>query len=393
MKKILILSSRIPYPLVGGDRIRIYNTAKTLSKNYEIDLLCLNEGRVESEYVDKLKEVFNEVICFSYHSLRFKWNALKGFFLKKSLQVSYYYFREVQKWMDDNYRRYGLIFCNHIRTVEYMRGIDCPKMVDLHDAISMNYALAATKAKGFWKIIYGLEGSRILPYEIETINRFDKSFIVSDRDRNYLIQRGARAKKIVTVPVAVKEEVINRSFSVKQKYEIAFLGKMDYPPNTDAVLYFAKNVFPKLRKSDKKLKFIIIGANPPKIVSELIKIKGIEVTGFVEDPYEYIEASKVFVAPMRFGAGVQNKILEAMALKKPVVTTTLGAGGIKGREGEHFLVANEPEKMVEEILNLLEDGKRRRSIGEKARALVEEKYTWERIGKQFLKEIEEVPRG
>lgn len=387
MKKILILSSRVPYPQVGGDRIRIYNTAKTLSKNYEIDLLCLNEGRVESDYLERLKEVFNQVTCFSYHPLRFKWNAFKGLFLKKPLQVSYYYFKEIQRWINERYGDYDLIFCNHIRTVEYIKNIACAKIVDLHDAISMNYARAKSNAKGWWKVIYSVENKKLLPYEIKTIDEFDKSFIVSDIDRDYLVRNGAEREKIVTVPVAVRGEVINRVSKAKEKYELVFLGKMDYPPNEDAVIYFVESIFPILKREKQNLQFIVVGAKPTKRVLKLRKIDGVEVTGFMEDPYEYVEASEVFVAPMRFGAGVQNKILEAMALGKPVVTTSLGAGGIKGREGEHFLVADKPEEMAEKIANLLESKNRRGSIGRRARALIEEKYTWKRIGEQFLKEI------
>lgn len=393
MKKILILSSRIPYPLIGGDRIRIYNTAKILSRNYKIDLLCMNEGRVESEYVERLKEVFNEVVCFSYHSLRFKWNAFKGLFLKNPLQVSYYYFKEIQRWINERYRDYDLIFCNHIRTAEYMKKIDCAKIVDLHDAISMNYAGAKLNIKGWWKVIYFIENKKLLPYEIKTTDKFDKSFIISDVDRDYLIKYGAKGEKIATVPVAVREEIVDRISQVKEKNELVFLGKMDYPPNEDAVIYFTKAVFPMLKKEKKKLKFIVVGARPTKKVLKLRGAEGVEVTGFVDDPCKYIEAAKVFVAPMRFGAGIQNKILEAMALRKPVVTTTLGAQGIEGKEGKHFLVADKPEKMAKKILSLLENENRRGSIGNEARALIEEKYTWKRVGEQFLKEIEEVLGG
>ncbi len=390
MKKILILSSRVPYPQVGGDRIRIYNTAKILSKNYEIDLLCLNEGTIESGYLERLREVFNEVTCFSYHPLKFKWNAFKGLFLKKPLQVSYYYFKEIQRWIDEKYGDYDLIFCNHIRTAEYMKNIACAKIVDLHDAISMSYARARLNAKGWWKAVYLVENRKLLPYEIKTTDEFDKSFIVSDVDRHYLVKNGAEREKIITVPVAVKDEVINRVSKVKEKYELVFLGKMDYPPNEDAVIYFVENIFPVLKREKQNLKFIIVGAKPTRRVLKLRKTDGVEVTGFMEDPYQYVEASEVFVVPMRFGAGVQNKILEAMALGKPVVTTSLGVEGIKGREDEHFLVADKPEEMVEKIMDLLESRKRRRSIGRRARALIEERYTWKRIGEQFLKEIGQI---
>ena len=275
IESILIIYSRIPYPLVGGDRIRIYNTARILSRKYKVDLLCVNEGRIKSEHLARLKEVFDKVICFSYYPLRFKWNVFKGLLSKEPLQVSYYYFKEIQRWVNENYKGYNLVFCNHIRTVKYIEGMACAKIVDLHDAISMNYVRAKLNAKGWWRFIYSIESKKLLPYEIKTVDEFNKSFIVSDKDRNYLIRSGARAEKIVTIPVAVKEEVLARSFDREPKYHIAFLGKMDYRPNADAVFYFVKNVFPKLKKNIRELRFVIIGAKPPKIVSELSKIEGI----------------------------------------------------------------------------------------------------------------------
>lgn len=392
-KKILILCSRVPYPLVGGDKIRVYNTAKVLSNNYKVDLLCINEGKLINEYIEKLRKVFNEVICFSHHPLRFKWNAFKGIFSKKPLQVSYYYFAEIQKWINKRYKDYDLIFCNHVRTVKYIKNAICAKVVDLVDAISMNYERAKKngEVRGWWKIVYGIESKRLLHYEVRTINKFNKSFIVSEVDRNYLIRYGANKERIVTIPVAVKDEIINRSSEKKEKEQISFLGKMDYLPNEDAAIYFARNVFPILKKKRKKgLKFLIVGAKPTRKVLRLKKIEGVEVTGFVKDPYEYIEMSKVFVAPMRFGAGIQNKILEAMALRKPVVTTSLGVEGINGKDGEHFLVADDSETMAERILDLLEDGEKRKKIGERARALIEEKYTWNIVGEKLLKEVETI---
>jgi len=387
-KRILMLYSRIPYPLIGGDRIRIYNTAKTLSADYRVDLVCINEGRVRQDYIEKLKEVFNKVIFFSYSSSRFRWNALKGLFLREPLQAHYYYFKEIQIWIDKNCRNYDLVFAHHIRMAQYLRDAPCPKVIDLHDAISMNYRQAKKNARGLWRVIYLVENRRILPYEVRTVNEFARSFIVSDADRDYLVQHGADHRKIVTIPVAVKDEAVNSSYRVGEKDQIAFLGKMDYPPNQDAAIYFAEKVFPLLRKRTPQLKFLIIGALPPKNVLKLRTIRGVVVTEFVENPYRLVAASKVFVAPMRFGAGTQNKILEAMALRKPVVTTSLGAKGIKGEEGKHFLIADEPEEMAEKILNLLDDSGKREYVGYQARHLVETEYSWSRVGEKFLREIE-----
>lgn len=390
MKKILILYSRIPYPLVGGDRIRIYYTAKTLSKRYEVDLACINEGKVEKEHVEKLKEIFNKVILFSYPSWRFKWNAFKGVISKKPLQVHYYRFKKMQKWINNNYRNYDLVFANHIRTVEYLEKIDCPKIVDLHDAISMNYLEAAKRVRGLWRAIYWMEKGRVLPYEVKTVNEFARSFIVSDIDREYLIQQGAAQEKIITIPVAVKDEVINRSSQVKEENQIIFFAKMDTLPNRDAAIYFTKEVFPLLRKKNRSLRFIIVGARPPREVLRLERIAGIRVTGFVEDPYNFFDSCKVFVVPLRFGAGIQNKLLEAMALRKAVVTTSLAAKAIKGEEGKHFLVADGPVEMANSILGLLQDKEKRESLGEEARALIEKQYTWRTVGQKLLREIDKI---
>ncbi len=390
MKKILILSSRIPYPLIGGDRIRIYNTGKVLSRQYKVDLACISEGKVRKEYVEKLKEIFHKVILFPYPHLIFKWNAVKGIFSNEPLQAHYYYFFEVQNWIDKNFRSYDLILAHHIRTTKYIEHIDHPKVVDLHDAISMNYLKAVEKVNGLWRLIYGIENRRVLPYEIKTINCFSRSFIVSDEDRNYLIRHGAKPERISTIPVAVKNEVVKRPSPAEEKDQVAFLGKMNYAPNEDAVIYFARKVFPILRRNDHGLRFVIIGAYPTKRVLDLRKIEGVVVTGFMEDPYPVFEASKVVVAPIRFGAGIQNKILEAMALTKPVVTTSLGAQAVKGKDGEHFLVVDGAEEMAEKIISLLEDREKRKSMGKKARALIKKEYTWDTIGEKFLMEIGQI---
>ena len=390
MKKILILSSRIPYPLIGGDRIRIYNTGKILSRRYRVDLACIAEGRLSNEYIRRLKETFHRIILFSYSRSRFGWNAVKGIFSNEPLQTHYYYFLEVQNWIDKNFRSYDLTFAHHIRTAKYIEHIDRPKVVDLHDAISMNYFKAVKKVNAARRLIYSIENRRVLPYEIKTINCFNRSFIVSDVDRNYLIEHGAKPERIITIPVAVKDEVVKRSSQAREEDQVAFLGKMNYAPNEDAVIYFARKVFPILRRSDHSLRFVIIGAYPTKAVLDLEKINGIIVTGFMKNPYPVFEASKVVVAPIRFGAGIQNKILEAMALTKPVVTTSLGARAIKGKDGEHFLVADRSEEMAEKIISLLEDREKRKSMGKKARALIKKEYTWDTIGEKFLMEIGQI---
>jgi len=391
VKRILVLSSRIPYPLVGGDRKRVYHISKILATRYHVDLLAINENRAKREELKALDEIFDNLILFDFNLTILKANALKNFFSRKPIQVGGYYFKTVQKWIDKHFKEYDLVYCNHIRTAEYTRRLPCKKVLDFHDAISVNYKDALRKAKGFWKVFYFIEDKGLLPYELEVLQDFDKYFITSQADKDYLLANTSMPADIKVIPMGVDENALRRNQNVEEKNWIVFLGKMNYYPNEDAAVYFARQVFSLLRSKLKDVKFIIVGAYPTRRVQALSKIPGVEITGFVDDPYEYLERAKVVVAPIRLGAGIQNKILEAMALRKPVVTTSKGARGIAGGEdGKHFVVADSPEEMAEKILALLNAPERRRVIGQNARALIEEKYTWDVIGAKLLAEIEKI---
>jgi len=386
-----MLSSRIPYPLVGGDRNRVYHVSKILATKYRVDLLAINENKVEREGLGALGQVFSNLILFNFSLTMLKANAFKKLFSLKPIQVGGYYFKTIRRWIDKRFKEYDLIYCNHIRTAEYARRLPCKRVLDFHDAISMNYKDALKRAKGFWKAFYFIEAKRILPYELEVLKEFDRCFITSEADKDYLLKNASVPAAIEVIPMGVSEKALKRDRSAKEENWLVFLGKMNYYPNEDAVVYFANEVFPLLRSKVKDLKFVIVGAYPTRRVQALSKIPGVEVTGFVDDPYEYLEKAKVVVAPIRLGAGIQNKILEAMALRRAVVTTSKGARGIAGgADGKHFLVADDLEKMAKKILELLNDFERRREIGQNARALVEERYTWDVIGAKLLAEIEKV---
>jgi sugar transferase (PEP-CTERM/EpsH1 system associated) len=390
MKKVLILSSRVPYPLVGGDRIRVYNMSRIIATKYQADLLAINESGAKREDIKVLEETFNELFLFDFGPMTLKLNALKKLLSRKPIQVEGYYFPAIQKWIDGHWKEYDLIYCNHVRTAEYVRNLPCRKVLDFVDAISMNYKTALSRAKGFWKAFYFIEEKRLLPYELRVLRSFDKSFVTSPVDRRYLLGHASGPASLEVIPNGVNNRAVEWSKSVKEENWISFLGKMDYYPNEDAVIYFAKEVFPLLSKAIHNMKFIIVGAYPTKKVQQLKRIPGVEVTGFVDDPYEYLAKSKVVVAPMRFGAGIQNKILEAMALKKAVVTTSVGAGGVQGEDGSHFVIADTPREMSERILELIRDEHKRIVLGENARVLIEHEYTWNIVGRKLLEELSEV---
>ena len=392
MEKILILSYRFPYPLIDGSRIRIYNVGKILAEKYQVDLLAINEGDVANEDIRETKKIFNKVVLFSFNSVLFKMNTLKGLFSKDSLQIYYHHFNEVQKWVDQHYNEYDLIFCIHIRMTKYLRNINnIPRVIDFIDATSINYKEAQNNSKGMWKFIYPLENKRSLSYEIKILKEYDKAFITSPFDRNYLLDNTeVPDNKLIVIPNGVKETLLFRKNKFKEENWIVFLGKMNTAPNIDAVIYFANKIFPLIIKNRNDIKFIIVGSSPTKEVLKLGRRKNIEVTGFVEDPYKYLEKAKIIIAPLRFSAGIQNKILEPMALGKIVVTTSKGARGISGEDEKHFIVVDGEKEMAKKILDLISDKQKRKEIGNNARELIKEKYRWEIIAKDLYKEIDYV---
>jgi len=386
--KLLVISTRVPFPLFGGDRIRLFNTCKALTRCFAVDLLALSEERVETESLMALAEIGVKVKIFEISSLRHRFSALGGIFSDLPIQVKYYYFRNVQRWIDGNIQQYDTVLCNHIRSAEYIRNKPIPKVIDLVDAISLNYYRAKKYTSGMWKWIYRIEDSRVLRYETEIIGLFDKAIIVSDIDKMFLVEHAADPKKITIIPVAVNASLLEIRPCVENE-SIVYLGKMDTVSNADAAIYFGKEIFPQLRERFVNIEFLVVGSNPTKNVKRLDHEHNIMVTGKVENHLEYLSRAKVVVAPMRFGAGMQTKILEAMALGKPVVTTTIGAEGIEGRDGIHFLVADTAEDFCRKVSMLWQDEQLRRRVGAAARELVCEKYTWDVVGKSLLAVIEE----
>jgi len=268
----------------------------------------------------------------------------------------------------------------HIRMTKYLRNINnLPRVIDFIDATSINYKEAQKNSTGMWNFIYPIENKRALSYEIKILKEYDKAFITSPFDRNYLLDNtDVPGNKLILIPNGVKEELLFRENRFKEENWVVFLGKMNYAPNVDAVIYFANEIFSLVIKYRNDVKFIIVGR------------KNIEVTGFVDDPYGYLEKAKIIVAPLRFSAGIQNKILEGMALGKVVVTTSKGARGISGEDGKHFIVVDGEKETAEEILDLLNNKQKRKEIEDNAKKLINEKYRWDIITEKLYKEIDEV---
>ena len=387
MRKILIICSKAPYPLHSGGAIRTYQMIKSLSKIYTVDLLYITDDDKE-ETVLEMKKICQEVFHFPVKKMDYYVNVFKGFVSNTlPLQVNYFYFDRIQTWIDRNIQKYDGVFCNNIRTAEYVRGKrHIVKWMDFVDAISMNYEKARLKKSGIWRWLYEIDFVRCRRYEQMVLEDFSKCMIISDVDREYILSKSDGKKDIVVIGNYV-DVYRKQNEHLDNNCHLLFVGRMDYEPNVTAVNYFVKMVLPLIEQEIPEVIFYIVGIHPDIGVKRLAKDNKIIVTGFVEDVTEYMRECAIFVAPMCSGAGVQNKILQAMSLGKCVITTTIGREGI-GITNEGLVVADEPSEMAKQIILLLRNPKIRREIGEKAMQYIKQNLSEEVIFSQVCSFVE-----
>jgi len=399
MKKILFLTYRIPdISLKDGYSIRVLGLARILKREYQVDLVSLFRKELAEEYKESLKEIFNNLFLFPKNIFSEKIGAIKGILKSSPIQENIYFSLEMCNWINKNYRNYNLIFCETLRTVKCIENLKIPKVIDLIESLSLKYKRALQFVNPSWKLIYQIEIPRVEEKEREVLKKLDKVFISSPFDKKYLIENSklkTQESRITVIPNGIKEELIQHPTSNIQYPEenfISFFGKMDYQPNEDAVLWFLKEVFSRIQNKTPRLKFYIIGTNPTEKIKRL-EDNNIKVTGYLKNPYEILQKSKLIVVPLRFGAGIQNKVLESMALGKAIITSPIGAQGIpEANPGEHFEVieTNKPEIWVKKIQELSYDSQKRSNLGRKAKLLIEENYRWEKIGDKLLEIINEL---
>jgi len=390
-----MLSFRLPVPLTEGFKIRAYHLAKILAQQYTIDLATFHNGAISSEQRAQLHTIFRRVICYPLPPLRARFSALAALPTTLPLQVFYHRSSALQRWVDQHYSEYDLVFCVHARMAQYALSLPTKRVIDLIDASSLLYRGALPYTHGLWHWIYRIESQRLQRYELSLIAAFDKAFVASPYDAAYLLQaRAFPSERLVVIPNGVREELLCCQGADVEEHDLVFLGKMDYAPNVDAVVHFGHEVFPQLRAKDPRLTFVIVGTSPRREVRQLAKLRGVIVTGYVEDPFRYVQRAKVVVAPLRFAAGVQNKVLEALALGKAVVATPPAARWLPPDEQQVLCVASpSEEELIFSIMSLLQDGAWRRQLGERGRQLVCSKYRWAYVGERLLAEIESVLRS
>jgi glycosyltransferase involved in cell wall biosynthesis len=387
MKRIIVLTSRYPFPVIGGDRLRIYNICKNLSKNYSLTLVSLTDKKS-----DTLNNFNNHTIFNSTHIIYLpKWksyfNLIFKIFSKKPLQVSYYQSQELSLLLNSIISSHDAILCHLIRTADYInQNIDIPSFIDMTDSIAMNYKNMfnfKSYVFDFRKYIYAYEYKKLLQYEIDTFNNFIHCFLISKNDLSFINSKNNSFFKNVSI-VSNGVDFVNLPYNFNDiGSEIIFIGNMNSFQNLDAILYFCKSILPIIVKSLPDIKVKVIGRIPKKSIKYFNGFKNVKVTGEVDSVSNYVQNGGVGICPVRLGAGVQNKILEYFSFGLPVVSTALGADGINADSGFHLFVEDDPESFAHIVVKLIKNRSFAQKISYRARKFVEANHDWNKVVTPF----------
>ncbi len=381
--KLVVLTSRIPYPLEKGDKLRIFHQIKHLSKTHEICLICLNES---AEKIDTsvLEEMVSELHIVQLAKWKIPFRLFFALFHSFPFQVEYFFERNKRKKVEHIIQNFqpDHIYCQLIRTAEYVKDLlQFQKSIDYMDAFSAAAMRRAKTEKGLYKLFWKIENDRVKKYERSIFDYFNNHSIISNQDRNLLAIPSN--KKISIVPNGVDTAYFKNS-NQNKKFDIVFAGNMNYPPNIAAAIFLVEKILPKLAIQFPAIKVLIAGANPSADVQRLAS-ENIAISGWINDIREAYCESRVFVAPMFIGAGMQNKILEAMSCELPVITTPLAAEAFSDTSSSKIIEANSAFEFAKAIQYYLLNEFAQISDGEKNRIYVEEKYSW-KISNQKLEQ-------
>ena len=373
--KIFVLLSRVPFPIEKGDKLRAFHQIRCLAKNNEIILCALSDSPVHPEAIKVLNGFCSEVHIIPIGKPGMIWNLIKAVFTGKPLQVGYFYRCKAHKQIEAIIQKANPdhIYCQLVRVAEYVKKNIIPKTLDYQDVFSMGSKRRAETSSFFMKLFFLLEYKRLLKYEHAVFGKFDHKTIISLPDRDLLPHPDRN--KIVIIPNGVDSEFFS-PVKVEKTYDIVFTGNMGYAPNIDAARFIAEDIFPLVKQKIPGAKLLIAGATPHAKVLALHSTS-ITVTGWVADIRESYASSKVFIAPMRIGTGLQNKLLEAMSMELPCITSSLANQALGAKENEEILIGSTPEEYANHIIKLIQDSSYASNIARNGHSFVKRVYSWE----------------
>lgn len=387
--KTLYLSQRVPYPPNKGEKIRTFHQIKYLLENdHEIFLCC---PYTSDDELELFKQFTNQ---YGVHTRQCKLASkvlryFSGMVSHKALSVSNFYSLRLQEIIDQLIinESFQNIVCTSSSMAEYIfkssaisESKSRPKLImDFMDLDSDKWKQYSDSSTFPMKWIYRREFKLLSKYEQKIYRFFNICFFISQAEVDLFCQNNECTEKPLAIGNGIEDESFTPAIHPPENDDPVFIftGVMDYKPNIDSVLWFTENVWPKVTKKYPEAKFIIAGMNPVSGILDLTNVKGIDVTGFVDDILPYYHQSDFFIAPLRIARGVQNKVLQAFSCGLPVIASSMGAEGIDYTDGKDILIADTADAFFDSIERLINNKILCQSLKENALKLVKNHYSWD----------------
>jgi sugar transferase (PEP-CTERM/EpsH1 system associated) len=384
MRDLLFLAHRIPYPPSKGEKIRGWHFLRHLAETRRVHLGCFVDDEPDWAHVPFLRELVGETCVLPLRGPRALARSLPALVTGRPLTLPYYHDRRMARWVRQlRQDRPMTVFVYSSAMAQYVPSdVGSPRIIDFVDVDSQKWRDYSQRKAWPMSWVYRREGETLLSAERRIAREFDASIFVSEAEAA-LFRRLApeSANRVATVSMGVDSGHFSPDVGYPDPYDgagpstLCFTGMMDYWPNVDAVTWFVRSVFPRIRRIRPAARFWIVGANPARAVQQLADEPGVAVTGRVPDTRPYLAHATAVVAPLRIARGVQNKVLEAMAMGRPVIASAQAFEGLRVESERHLIVADSVDEFVRAIERVWDD-RLVATLGVSARQAVQTRYDW-----------------
>ncbi len=390
--RILLLTSRLPFPPYRGDKLKIWNLLRQISRVHEVALVSFIQHESERALAAELRPFCKRIDLVHFPAWRSLWECVKAIPAAEPFQVAFFHSPEMQSLLSEVMREWkpDLVHTHLIRLASYTEAWNgVPKVLDMTDAVSVYLRRFMESERNPAKRFFlRLEYQRMLGYE-RVIARYDRALVCSEIDRDALRQNVPDSAIEILYNGVDTGTFTRHDDDHTEPGRIIFTGNMSYYPNADGARFIAETIFPLIKRRAPQAKLYIVGQQPPASVRALAR-DDVVVTGFVQDLRAEYARSAVAVSPIRFGAGTLNKILEPLAMGVPVVATSHGVSGLELQPGREILVADTPEGFADHVVGLLTDEAVRERIASAATDRIRSRFNWETVGMSLLRTYNEI---
>ena len=377
--RIFFVCRRVPFPPNRGDKIATFNQIRHLSERHEVHVFCLGDGAHDVKNIPGLRDYASTITTIPVNGLKIKWRALKALIASGALSVAALNEPDLQaaiRRKHDELRPDLIIVysSNMAQFAEHLAGV--PRIMQFGDLDSLKWQQYANRSRIPLKWIYRLEQRRLFAYERHLAQTFSHSLVHTEFEKRDF-ERLIPGVRVIVVGNGVDLDYFRSAGEAKQPGAMMFTGVMNYRPNVDAVVWFCCEILPIVRSEIPAATLTICGTHPTAAVRRLARQPGVVVTGWVPDPRPYLDRAEIFVAPLRMARGVQNKLLEALAMGLPCVASTAARRGTVLKEGDGLLATDDPKEFATQIIRLLRDANWRAEMARNARTAADANYRWD----------------